>query len=437
MTVTHEPWLVALSLIMAFQGSFVGLSLAVQVASAVDPRRRMLLAGAAMTLALAIWSMHFVGMLAARLPVPADFLVLPTLLSFLVCVLVVGVAVFTASSRQLTPVRLGLAAFVMGAGICTMHYLGMYALHTSLHMTHDPAYVLASFLIAFNASGLALWLLFGLGRRPPLVVSATFMALAIAAMHYTAMTGLTVTPAPSANGLTAPALGPGTLAILVSCVAFLVSGLFLLTLVPAEAKEPDGKNAAASHRSPGATPATHEPDNARQSSVPQSSSPQSSSPLPSSPVSPTAPDPGERGAAGLQAAASPRNAASGATRRTLPIEVDGKKEQIGSQDIAAVHADAHYTKLYDGQREYFCPLSISEVEQQLDPRVFKRVHRSHIVNLSCVASFRRSGDGGVLVLEGEDGQTVPVSRSRWSRIRTRLNDLTRPGGRQAHPAAAQ
>ena len=136
MAVTHEPWLVALSLIMAFQGSFVGLSLTVRLKSAVAPRRRQLLVGAALTLALAIWSMHFVGMLAARFPVSIDFLVLPTLLSFLICVLVVGIAVFAASNRRFTSVRLGLAAFVMGAGICTMHYLGMYALHNSLLMQH-------------------------------------------------------------------------------------------------------------------------------------------------------------------------------------------------------------------------------------------------------------------------------------------------------------
>jgi NO-binding membrane sensor protein with MHYT domain len=232
MTVTHEPWLVALSLIMAFQGSYVGLGLAVQVRTSTEPRRRLLLAGAALTLALAIWSMHFVGMLAARLPVLTDFLVLPTLLSFLVCVLVVGIGVFAASNRQLTPVRLGIAAFVMGAGICTMHYLGMYALHLSLSMSHDTAYVLASFLIAFNASGLALWLLFGPGRRPPMFVSAVVMALAISAMHYIAMAGLTVEPIAAPTPSLAPALNPGTLAILVSCVAFLVSGLFLLKLVP-------------------------------------------------------------------------------------------------------------------------------------------------------------------------------------------------------------
>ena len=45
MSVMHEPWLVALSLVMAFQGSFVGLNLAVQVGRADAARRRLLLAG--------------------------------------------------------------------------------------------------------------------------------------------------------------------------------------------------------------------------------------------------------------------------------------------------------------------------------------------------------------------------------------------------------
>src|SRR5262247_4951766 len=127
--VSHEPWLVILSLVVAIQGAYVGLSLAVQVGEAVGLRQRLLLAGAAISLAVAIWSMHFVGMLAARLPLPVDYLVFPTLLSFLVCVLVVGAAVFAASAGPLTPLRLAGAACVMGTGIVTMHYIGMSALH--------------------------------------------------------------------------------------------------------------------------------------------------------------------------------------------------------------------------------------------------------------------------------------------------------------------
>ena len=47
MPVTHEPWLVVLSLVVAIQGAYVGLSLAVQVGGSAGLRRRLLLAGAA------------------------------------------------------------------------------------------------------------------------------------------------------------------------------------------------------------------------------------------------------------------------------------------------------------------------------------------------------------------------------------------------------
>ena len=90
MPVSYETWLVLLSIVMAIQGAYVGLSLAVQIGEASGMRRRLLLAGAAFSLAVAIWTMHFVGMLAARMPFQVDYLVFPTLLSFLVCVIVVG-----------------------------------------------------------------------------------------------------------------------------------------------------------------------------------------------------------------------------------------------------------------------------------------------------------------------------------------------------------
>ena len=102
MPVTYQPWLVLLSIVMAIQGAYVGLSLSSEIGGAAGMRRRMLLAGAAFSLAVAIWTMHFVGMLAARLPFPVDYLVFPTLLSFLVCVIVVGAAVYAISSGPLT-----------------------------------------------------------------------------------------------------------------------------------------------------------------------------------------------------------------------------------------------------------------------------------------------------------------------------------------------
>jgi PAS domain S-box-containing protein len=229
MPVTYETWLVLLSIVVAIQGAYVGLSLAVQIGAAAGMRRRLLLAGAAFSLAVAIWTMHFVGMLAARMPFAVDYLVFPTLLSFLVCVVVVGAAVYAASSGPFTLLRLTLSACLMGGGIFTMHYVGMSALSTSAYMMHDRYYVAASMAIAIAASGLALWLATGRGRRPPLILSAIVLGLAVSGMHYTAMAGLTLFQYPGAAA-GAPALSPEVLAIIVAIVAFCVSGIFLLIL---------------------------------------------------------------------------------------------------------------------------------------------------------------------------------------------------------------
>ncbi|HVI15619.1 MAG TPA: MHYT domain-containing protein, partial [Pseudolabrys sp.] len=190
MGVVYNPWLVLLSIVMAIQGAYVGFNLARQIGSAIGVSRRVLLAGAALSLAVGIWTMHFVGMLAARLPFPVDYLVLPTLLSFLVCVIVVGIAVFAISAGSVTPLRLTLSAALMGIGIFSMHYIGMFALHESAIMIHAPLYVIASLVIAIVTSELALWLASEPEIRLPLVLSAVAFGIAVSGMHYTAMAGM-------------------------------------------------------------------------------------------------------------------------------------------------------------------------------------------------------------------------------------------------------
>src|SRR6204780_495041 len=235
MPVTYESWLVLLSIGMAIQGAYVGLSLAVQISTAAGIRRRMLLAGAACSLAVAIWTMHFIGMLAVRVPFQVDYLVFPTLLSFLVCVIVVGAAVYATSSGPPTMLRLTLSSCLMGGGIFSMHYIGMTALGASAYMIHDRFYVAASMAIAIAASGLALWLATGRGGRPPLILSAIAFGIAVSGMHYTAMEGLTLLPFASSSA-SAPALSTDLLAIIVAVVAFCLSGIFLLILVPDPAR---------------------------------------------------------------------------------------------------------------------------------------------------------------------------------------------------------
>jgi len=407
MPVKHEPLLVALSLLVAIQGAYVGLSLATQVGAALGLRRRLLLAGAAVSLALAIWAMHFVGMLAARFPFPVDYLVFPTLLSFLVCVMAVGAAVFAVSAGRLTATRLAAAAVFMGGGIATMHYIGMAALHASAHLVHALPFVVASVVVGIAASGLALWLARGSGGRFPLLLSAIAFGLAVSGMHYTAMAGLAVFPLanPPSN---APALSTDLLAIVVAIVAFLVSGIFLLFLVP-ERPGPQAL-ALAGHAWPN-------PDSGA------SDTPEAASPGPG-PTDWSAEDGGAELGRGTYAPLGGAGSPPRRLARLLPIEQAGAARFVPVEAIVAIHANAHYTYIFDGKAKLFCPLSIGEVESRLDAGRFVRVHRSHLVNIDRITALRRAGDNGVVELSGDERQTVPVSRSRFNSLKSRLGQRT-------------
>ena len=412
MSVTYETWLVLLSIVVAIQGAYVGLSLAIQIGEEHGLRRRLLLAGATVSLAVAIWTMHFVGMLSVRLPFQVDYLVFPTLLSFLVCAIVVGGAVYATSSGPLTLMRLTLSACLMGGGIFSMHYIGMSALNASTYMEHDRVFVASSMAIAIAASGLALWLATGRGGRPPLILSAVAFGIAVSGMHYTAMAGVTLYPfvtVPSG----APALSTDLLAIVVAIVAFCISGIFFLLLLPDSSRSVAQPVAIVEGIGMAAAPSDALAGDAGKGGHPEF---------------------GHGTYAPLGGAGTARRFA-----RHLPIERDGSTHFVAVEDVVAVHANAHYTYIFDGNDKLFCPLAIGDVESRLDNSRFVRVHRSHIVNIDRVVGYRRSGDNELVEMAAVQHYAVPVSRSRVGSLKSRVAALTGVdlATRRRHRFAAQ
>lgn len=444
MPVAHAPWIVALSIVVAVQGAYVALGLALRIGGRVGLARRLTLAAAAASFALATWSMHFVGMLALRLPTDVDYLVLPTLLSLLVCVVVVGAAMFLASLSPLGTRSVPVAAAIMGAGIVSMHYLGMMALHGSVAMTHAPAYALASFAVAVAASWLGLRFAFAAGAGLPRAAAALVLGLAISGMHYVAMAGTTFAP-PDAMPLdhgTAPGfvLSQDVLALVVAVVAFLVSGVFLLTLVPEEGPAPVAPAmvpapVAAPVVAPVAAPVTVLPLAAPVLEPPPSDPPQpaftAAAPTAAPAVAPApaavaTPATKSRAAPGL---ALPLGGVGGPTLRSvaasLPVQRNGGTAYLPVEQIVFVQADTHYTSVFDGRSRLFCPLSIGEVERRLDPARFLRVHRSYLVAIDRIAGITRAGDGGTARFATEEPATVPISRARFPALKALVEDRTR------------
>lgn len=393
----HNAYLVALSVVIAIAGGYTGFGLAARVRGTPGAVRRMLLAGAAAFLALGIWTMHFVGMLAAPIPADAAYLVLPTIVSFLICALVVGISLFLVSIGEPSDARVTAAALLLGAGIVSMHYVGIHGLAGDFHIVHEHAMMALAALIAFATAygGLRAFLARQGGAR--LALSAVAFGIAVSGMHYTAMYGMRFEAGADPRHAAVPAgmvASADALALVVSLLCFLIAAGFLLSLVP----EPRG---AAREAAGGATAATgngwegHAPHAARR-------------PLPLGGLGSPAPAPAAR----------------------LPVESADGTQFIEVSEVRSVKADAHYTRVHDGNRERMCPWSISEAEAQLDPGQFVRVHRSHIIAIPHVVLIRREGDGAVVELDGPTPHLVPVSRSRIAEVKARLG-LARRGAQPA------
>ena len=391
----HDPYLVALSVVIAILGGYTGFGLAARIRGTPGVNRRVLLSGAAAFLAVGIWTMHFVGMLAAPIPTDAGYLVLPTIVSFLICALVVGVSLFFLSVGVPSQQRVISSAVLLGAGIVSMHYVGIHGLAGNFAIQHDGAMVVLSVLIAIAAAygGLRAFL-----ARPdgiPLALSAIAFGIAVSGMHYTAMYGMHFVPRSEAahhqlvGGLVA---SPQILSVVVAVLCFVIAAGFLLSLVP----DPRRQTAAAITVDPAgdATLAMASPEaGTSAASFPR---------LTSAPLG------------GLGQPPRP------APVQRLPLEGANGTHFIDAADVRSVRADAHYTRVHDGTRERMCPWSISEAEAQLDPGLFVRVHRSHIVALPHITFVRKEGDGAVIELDGTTPHRVPVSRAKIAEVKARL-----------------
>jgi NO-binding membrane sensor protein with MHYT domain len=344
--------------------------------------------------------MHFVGMLAAPIPADTVYLVLPTMISFLICALVIGVSLFFLSIGEPSQRRVVSSAVLLGAGIVSMHYVGIHGLAGNFAILHDTPMILLSMLIAIVTAygGLRAFLARQDGVR--LIASSIAFGVAVSGMHYTAMYGMHFVPLSGASHHHAEGLAASQqiLAVVVAVLCFVIAAGFLLSLVP----DPRRQTITGAEMNPVAEAAVV----AARTPLPEPG-PTIFPRVMSAPLGGLGQPP--------RAAPAPR----------LPVEGADGTHFIDTADVRSVRADAHYTRVHDGTRERMCPWSISEAEAQLDPGLFVRVHRSHIVAIPHVTFVRKEGDGAVIELDGPSPHRVPVSRAKIAEVKARLGLVRR------------
>ena len=111
---------------------------------------------------------------------------------------------------------------------------------------------------------------------------------------------------------------------------------------------------------------------------------------------------------------------SGAPMRRLFVREGGRILPLRAPTVERLEACDDFVYVYAAGRRYRVNAPLSELEQRLDPAVFVRIHRSHIVNLDHVVAWAPY-DGSRFEVRLRDGTVLTASRQR-SRV---LRDLTR------------
>ena len=219
---SHHADLVALSFVVSVLGSFCALQCARVMADASGSARRGWLVAASVAMGGGgIWSMHFIAMLACRLPVEVVYDVPTTALSLVVAVVftAAGLALWGRVPRPWW--RVAAAGLLMGLGVASMHYIGMAAMRLPARIEYRPGLVVLSVLIAIAAATAALSLAFARQPRWRRAGSALVMGIAVSGMHYTAMAAATFVPV-AASPADAVGLTPDRLARAVFAVTTVV-----------------------------------------------------------------------------------------------------------------------------------------------------------------------------------------------------------------------
>ncbi len=197
--ITWNISLVLLSVLVAVAGSLTALAHAQRMRESGGRTAWLWMVAGSITLGLAVWSMHFIGMLAFHLPIPLTYDLRLTLFSIVPVIAAALLGFRVLRERHVSIRRLVLVGLLMGIGISAMHYTGMAALKMSPAISYDPAILFLSMAIAVIASWGALLMMYRGGRvrlpiMPRYLLGAAVMGLAISGMHYTGMAGAHIQP---------------------------------------------------------------------------------------------------------------------------------------------------------------------------------------------------------------------------------------------------
>ena len=183
----YNPLGTIVALVLASFGAYTALALARRARAGDGPIRLGWLASGAVTLGLAIWSMHVIAIVSTTFTTPVSLDLRQMVLPLAVAVPVIAIALLPLCTVERPgSARVIFAGVVMGLGVCVLHYLGAAAL-SFVEPSYDPLRVAASAFLAAGACTLMLLLSVRHRGQAAQVASAVGLGLGIAATHVVGM----------------------------------------------------------------------------------------------------------------------------------------------------------------------------------------------------------------------------------------------------------
>lgn len=190
----HDPILLACAVLILLVGSIVTMRLFSRARHTKNDIQRLWLILAGMIGGGTIWSTHFVAMLAYKSDLILGYDLTLTIASLIivVCSTMLG---FAIASLRTNSLLIELGGAVLGLGVSMMHYTGMAAMKIQGGVQWDAATVVASVLLGAFIGIACVSITARKFTKYYNLWGALVFVVAVALMHFTSMSGLTLIPA--------------------------------------------------------------------------------------------------------------------------------------------------------------------------------------------------------------------------------------------------
>lgn len=107
-------------------------------------------------------------------------------------------------------------------------------------------------------------------------------------------------------------------------------------------------------------------------------------------------------------------------RQRFIIRSGPKLRFIAPDEVNWIAAEGNYVRLHTGKQSHLLRTSMGQLQDELDPKMFVRIHRSTIVNIRRIRELE-SVFQGEYVLRLEDGTKLSSSRAFRTQLETAMN----------------